>query len=604
MSEPTRLFDDPDVGRVAPEPVTLAPGERVVRVLPDVSGLDKEFDYLVPARFADQVELGSLVRVELHGRRVAGWVIAVDVTPAPGVTLRPITKVSSVGPPADVIDLGRWAARRWSGRLTSVLKTASPQTMVRTSAAQRPRRGPTGTGDQLATAALAEPGVTVVRVGPAGDQVRFAAAAAATGNALVIVPGVAAARRVGARLDRAGFRVHHHPAGWAGGPAGGVVVGSRSAVWAPTAPLDAVVVLDEHDESLQEERNPTWHARDVAMERAARAGVPCVLVSPAPSLVALAAADRVLGVSRSDQRQGWPAVEVVDRRDDEPGRGGLFSARAADLLRSADTGVAILNRKGRAPMLACASCGELVRTEDGEFLMTEVDGALVSPRTGETRPLVCAVCTGTTLKRLRLGVTRAAEELAALVGRPVTEVSAERTGDGPGGNGAADALILGTEAALHRGVDADVVVFLDFDQELHAPRYRAAEQAMWLLVRAARTVGRRRAEGRLLVQTRSPDHRVLRAAIAADPARMVDEERALRAALGFPPYGALAEFGGPGAAEFAASIEVDGDRMVLGPRPDGRYLLRDADPDRLAAGLAEAPRPAERIRIAVDPPRV
>ncbi len=600
MSEPSRLFDDPDVGRVAPEPVVLEPGERVIRVLPDVSGLDKEFDYLVPARLADQVTLGSLVRIELHGRRVAGWVVAIDIEPAPGVSLRAVSKVSSVGPPADVIDLGRWAADRWSGRLTSVLKTASPPTMVRSLVGVRPAKGLAEIGDQLAADALASPGVAVVKVAPAGDQVRFAAAAAAKGNALVIVPGVDAARRVGSKLSRAGFRVHHHPAGWAGGPSGGVVVGSRSAVWAPTGPLDAVVVLDEHDESLQEERNPTWHARDVAVERARRAGVPCLLVSPAPSLAALAVADRVLSVSRADQRRGWPVVEVVDRRDDEPGRGGLFSARAADLLRSAESGVAILNRKGRAPMLACGSCGELVRTEDGEFLMTEVDGALISPRTGETRPLVCAVCTGTQLKRLRLGVTRAAEELSMLVGRPVTEVSAEKRDE----VATSDALILGTEAALHRGVDADAVVFLDFDQELHAPRYRAAEQAMWLLVRAARTIGRRRAEGRLLVQTRSPEHRVLLAAMAADPGRMVAEEQALRSALGFPPAGALAEFSGAGADEFAASIKTDPGVMILGPRPDGRYLLRASDPQQLAAVMASAPRPKERIRVAVDPPRI
>ncbi len=600
MTEPSRLFDDPDVGRVAPEPLTLEPGERVVRVLPDVSGLDKEFDYLVPAKLADQVALGSLVRIELHGRRVAGWVVAIDVEPALGVSLRAISKVSSVGPPADIIDLGRWAANRWSGRLTSVLKTASPPTMVRSVVGERPAKGLAELDDTLAADALASPGVAVVKVAPAGDQVRFAAAAAARGNALVIVPGVEAARRVGAKLARAGFRVHHHPAGWAGGPSGGVVVGSRSAVWAPTGQLDAVVVLDEHDESLQEERNPTWHARDVAIERARRAGVPCLLVSPAPSLAALAVADRVIGVSRADQRRGWPVVEVVDRRDDEPGRGGLFSARAADLLRTAECGVAILNRKGRAPMLACGSCGELIRTEDGEFLMTEVDGALISPRTGETRPLVCAVCTGTQLKRLRLGVTRAAEELSMLVSRPVTEVSAENKIEVTAG----DELLLGTEAVLHRGVDADVVVFLDFDQELHAPRYRAAEQAMWLLVRAARTIGRRRAEGRLLVQTRSPDHRVLQAAVSADPGRMVEEEQALRAALGFPPAGALAEFGGAGAPAFAASIKAGPDVMVLGPRPDGRYLLRAAGPDQLAAVLAETPRPKERMRVAVDPPRI
>lgn len=583
-------------------------------MLPDVSGLDKAFDYLVPARWADRVDVGTLVRVDLHGRRVGAWVVAVDVEPPPGVDLLPITKVSSVGPPDDIVDLARWAAHRWSGRLTTILKTASPPTMVKAAASARPSRRIDADPDALVAEALRGPGVAVVEVGPAGDQFRFALGAAAAGNALVIVPGNEAAKRVGARLARAGCRVHNHPAGWAAGSGGGVVVGSRSGVWAPTGPLDAVVVLDEHDESLQEERVPTWHARDVAIERARRAGAPCVLVSAAPSLAALAVADRVIRAPRAEQRRGWPAVEVIDRRDEEPGRSGLFSPRVAELLRSAPRAVAVLNRTGRSPMLACASCGELVRTEDGKFLMNEVDDPesgvrqLVHRPTGERRPLVCAVCTGTTLKRLRLGVGRAAEELAALVGRPVTEVTA--AADDPVGVPADRSLILGTEAALHRGADPDVVVFLDFDQELHAPRYRAAEQALWLLVRAARVVGGRRPDGRVVIQTRSPEHRVCQAALTADPGRLVNDEAPLRTALGFPPAMALAEVGGAGASEFVAALGRDedpagsgSDVSVLGPRHDGRYLVRAPSADELADRLAATERPKERIRIAVDPPR-
>ncbi|MGI9598044.1 MAG: hypothetical protein ACR2QK_17910, partial [Acidimicrobiales bacterium] len=548
-SEPGRLFD-PDEGRSEPEPAVLQPGERLVRVLPDVSGLAKEFDYIVPARWAEAIVVGTLVRIDLHGRRVAGWVTAVDLEPKPGMSLRAIAKVSSVGPPGELIDLGRWAARRWAGRLTPILKTASPPTMVKALPRARPTAPTTGgePSDQLAAGAFSQPGTAVVRVGPADDQLRFVEAAAAKGNALVVVSGVGRARWLSGKLARSGHRVHLQPNGWAGGATGGVVIGPRSAVWAPTAPLDSVLVLDEHDESLQEERIPTWHAREVAIERARRAGVPCVLVSPAPSLAALERADRRLQVSRSEERRGWPAVEVVDRRDDEPGRSGLFSTRAADVLRESAGAVAVLNRKGRAQMLACDSCGELVKTEDGEYLMIEVEGELVSPRTGETRPLVCAVCTGTRLKRLRLGVTRAAEELGLLVGRPVSEISSD-TGGSPAESatgrsaaagrsgrsgttepGGGPGLFLGTEAVLHAGLAVDSVVFLDFDQELHAPRYRAAEQAMWLLVRAARLVGGRRPESRIVVQTRSPDHRVLKAAVAADPGRMAEAERELRAA--------------------------------------------------------------------------
>lgn len=381
-----------------------------------------------------------------------------------------------------------------------------------------------------------------------------------------------------------------------------MVLGARSSVWARVDDLTAIVVVDEHDEALQEERNPTWHARDVAIERAARAGIPCHLLSPAPSLAALeAAGDRVVTPPRSVERGGWPIIEVVDRRDDEPGRGGLFSGRVVDAVRGPGAVVAVLNRKGRAVMLACASCGELARTEDGERLMVELDGRLIAPSTGEERPMVCNRCAGTKLKRLRLGVARAAEELAALAGEPVDELTGSPGTDPEGGR--RSRVVVGTEAALHQIARSGTVVFLDFDQELLAPRYRAAEQAMGLLVLAARLVGGRGDGGRIVVQTRTPEHRVLRAAVLGDPGLFAAAERELRTPMGWPPYGALAEVSGAGAAEFVGPLGSEPGLAVLGPRDD-RFLVRADDPDRLADALAAAERPAERIRVAVDPPRV
>ncbi|MGB3056022.1 MAG: hypothetical protein WBB52_14345, partial [Acidimicrobiales bacterium] len=103
-------------------------GRRVVRVLPDVAAIDKEFDYLVPTGVA--VSVGDVVRVDLHGRRVGGWVVAADVESEPGITLRPLAKVSGRGPSPDVIELADWAAWRWAGRRASYLRTASPPAVV------------------------------------------------------------------------------------------------------------------------------------------------------------------------------------------------------------------------------------------------------------------------------------------------------------------------------------------------------------------------------------------------------------------------------------------------------------------------------------------
>src|SRR5207253_2653705 len=119
-----------------------------------------------------------------------------------------------------------------------------------------------------------------------------------------------------------------------------------AAAWAPVRGLAAVVCFDVHDEAHQEERAPTWNAWVVAAERARRAGVRCVLASPCPPLEALDSATLVTP-SRSDERAGWPVVDVVDRRHDDP-RTGLYSERLVALVRGSGRVVCVLNRKGRA----------------------------------------------------------------------------------------------------------------------------------------------------------------------------------------------------------------------------------------------------------------
>jgi primosomal protein N' (replication factor Y) (superfamily II helicase) len=162
---------------------------------------------------------------------------------------------------------------------------------------------------------------------------------------------------------------------------------------------------------------------------------------------------------------------------------------------------------------------------------------------------------------------------------------------------------------LHQIGRADVVAFLDLDQELLAPRYRAAEQALALLARAARVLaasgpGRAgRSAGRLVLQTRQPDHEVVQAAVHADPTRVSDAEADRRALLRFPPVVALAAVSGAGAPAYVEALGTPLGVEVLGPA-DGRWLLRAPDARTLADALADVPRPAERVRIEVDPLRV
>jgi primosomal protein N' (replication factor Y) len=190
------------------------------------------------------------------------------------------------------------------------------------------------------------------------------------------------------------------------------------------------------------------------------------------------------------------------------------------------------------------------------------------------------------------GVSRLREELEAAANRPVVSVTGE-TDELPESD-----LYVGTEAVLHRVRGVDVVAFLDFDAELLAPRYRAAEQALALLVRAARLVGPRSAGGRVLVQTFVPHHEVLQAAQFADPGRVVESELARRRLLGLPPFRALAAVEGADAEEFAAATGLE-----FAPTTRGALIRADTW-EVLGRALADAPRPkGSRLRVEVDPPR-
>ena len=352
-------------------------------------------------------------------------------------------------------------------------------------------------------------------------------------------------------------------------------------------------------ESLQQEQSPTWHARDVAIERARRLDVPCVLVSPAPTPEALSVG-RLLTQSRSAERDGWPMVDVVDRRDDPPGS-GLFSERLVDALRSGARVVCVLNRKGRSRLSCCDRCGSVAVCERCESAVVQSsDGSLACLRCDAVRPVVCTRCGATRLRNLRAGVNRVREELEALVREPVAEVTAESAADG---RGPGTRVVVGTEAALHRVDGAEVVAFLDFDQELLAPRYRAAEEAFDLLVAAARLVGGRSAGGRLLLQTRLPRHEVLQAALLADPTRVTEAELTRRQLLGYPPSRALALVSGAAAPAWIERFDPPLGVEVLGPS-DGRWIVRAADHATLCDALGAVERPPGRLRIEVDPLRI
>lgn len=582
------------------------PGALVARVLPDVAGIDKEFDYLIPEGAAGSVEVGTQVRVDLSGRRVGGWVTAVGVEAAAGLALRPIAKVRGFGPDRSTVDLAGWAAWRWAGRRRSLLLTASAGFAVPRlppAALKAPARPwPSELVEQIGDVGADRP--RLLRLPPAADPTEVVAELAQRGPTLVVVPTVARAAVLAGRLRRAGGDVALVPEGWPQARAGAaVVIGSRACAWAPCPGMAAAVVLDGHEEGLTQEQTPTWGAVAVVVERARRAGVPCVIISSCPTPELLAIGSLRL-VARSVERRGWAAVEVIDRRGDDP-RLGLYSERLVALIRAEPRAACVLNRTGRARLLACTACGSVASCERcGASLAQQKGGEIPIPlecsRCGLVRPQVCAECHSTRLRLLRIGVTRAREELELLAGRPVAEVTGV-TGAIPDAE-----LLVGTEAVLHRLGPADgvtAVAFVDFDQELLAGRVRALDEALALVALASRIVKGR--VGRVLVQTRVPDHPVLRAAVVADPAVLSSHELDVRKELRLPPFASIALVSGPAASEYAnglkglAGAPVD----LLGPDRD-QWLVKAADGATLADALASVPRPAGRLRVAVEPGRL
>lgn len=621
------MGDDTIVDR-APPGAARSTARRVVRVRTEVAALARSFDYVVPEAWDHDVRVGTRVRVPLHGRSVRGWVVA-DGEPAPeGVDVLPLKSWLGWGPPPDLVDLSAWASWRWAGPQSFFLRVASPPAVVRALPApprfpRSPSSAPDATGAGRWEESWTGDGVAMVRLPPATDLIDLVLAVLDrtsvdpdAGSVLVLVPSTGWATRLSARLVRRGYPVagtwEEARAGWP------VVVGSRAAAWAPVPRLGAAVVLDAHDAAYREESAPTYSAVDVVVERARRAGVPCVLASPIPPVsMATLPGLRTLATSTTEERAGWPAFEHVDRRGADP-RTGLFSDEFVRLARAVldDPGgeargpvVCVYNRTGGARLLACRHCGELARCDRCGAAVAHPRGEdlLHCPRCGESRPVVCASCGRLRMKTLRAGVSRLREELAALLGTEVGEVT---------GSGAApedpvpDARVLvGTEAVLHRVRRAAAVSFLDIDLHLLAPRLSATEETLALLVRAGRLVGGRGGGtpwARVQAQTRVPDHPVLVAAARGAPMPVLDEELAVRQASALPPFVALALVSGALAPAFVDGVRnepevVDGSVAVAGLGEE-RTLVRAASHGPLCDVLSRVPRPSGRgLRIEVDP---
>ena len=583
---------------------TAVPSVRVARVVPDVTGVDKIFDYLVPEALAETVRVGVRVRVPLHGRNVAGWVVEIG-EPSAGLEVKKIKsviKVLGLGATAEIVDLAVWATKRWAGRMRSFISTAAPETLINNVPSPRymPRavQYASDTFDKVR-----DFGGGLITVAPLSNLAPFISAVACDGPTIVVMPTQHRVKLLAAALRANNFSVAQWPQDWALAYGGvDVVSGTRSAVWAPVQKFSNMVVVDEHDDLLQEERSPTWHARDVAIERSSRVGARCILLSPIASL----SARKWAGDRRVVDSQGqWPEVLIVDRNNDEQWSRSLISSELiAELRDKSRRVVCVLNSKGRARLTACGSCRSILRCEKCDAALNQTDKTTLDcPRCGESRPVICQVCGSSSCAVLKPGVARLREELEAAANRSVFEVTAATETVNERCN-----VFVGTEAVLHRVQNADTVVFLDIDSELLAPRYRANEIVATLVVHAARLVGRSTQSPRILLQTHTPDNAFLIGLKIGDLSQYFVSDEARRSLLKFPPFGSIAQVSGKGTKAFLDSLNesLEFSAVVQTMNKDTENgLIRAENWQQLSDVLLSAKRPAKsRLTFHVDPPRV
>jgi primosomal protein N' (replication factor Y) len=388
-----------------------------------------------------------------------------------------------------------------------------------------------------------------------------------------------------------------------------VVVGARSAIFAPTPHLGLVVLDEEHESTFKQDSAPRYHARDVAIRRAADQNVPLVLASATPSLESWYRAQqgeyRLVEMPRRVYDRPMPAVRTIDLRTEAHGKNsrGAISRplhQAMDAaLRDGGQVILLLNRRGFSTHVQCPGCGFALKCPECDLALTfhRQDNSAICHycdyRT--TVPTACPDCKAWGLRYGGLGTQKLEAEVRARFPnysclRMDTDTMQQR-----GSHERALAafregqvrILLGTQM-IAKGLDfpnVTLVGVINADTALHLPDFRAAERTFQLVTQVAGRTGRGEKGGRVLVQTFSPDTPAIMAAVRHDYAAFANVELPQRAAVGYPPLSSMVRLIIRGASETAtrALAQELGGRLraqsieairVLGPAPAPMAKLR------------------------------
>jgi primosomal protein N' (replication factor Y) (superfamily II helicase) len=526
----------------------------------------------------ETVGVGAIVRVPFGRSRARGIVTAIVDAPPPGVDARPIESVLGEIPPT-LVELALWIADYYGStpaRALALVATESPKRR-KEQAPPAERQALTGEAEPVSLSKsqraavdriVGADGGTFLLYGATGSgktEVYLQACAAMLERglgAIVLVPEIALApQTVGRVRRRFGERVAILHSGLtaaerrdereriASGEAR-IVVGARSAVFAPIRGLGLIVVDEEHDSSYKQDSDPRYDARTVAAKRASLEGAVAVYGSATPRPESWAALERLELGGRIGA--DLPPVRVIDLRREA---GYPLSAPLLSELRKVvehrGKAILLLNRRGVAPALHCRACGTTIRCPNCDVsLVLHGDISLRCHHCGHAAgaPTNCPACGSPDLARLGAGTQKLERELARelpelelirldadAVAKPEElAVSLARFRDTDG------VVLLGTQmvAKGHHFSGVELAAVIDADTGLAMPDFRAEERTFQMITQLAGRSGRD-APGRVLVQTFQPDARPITHAARHDVGRFLSEELERRKTLDYPPFAHL-----------------------------------------------------------------
>lgn len=425
-----------------------------------------------------------------------------------------------------------------------------------------------------------------------------------------------------------------------------VVVGARSAVFAPLPDVRLLVVDESHETSYKQDSVPRYHAVTVARERMRAAGGLLLLGSATPSLESFEATTRgklaLIELHERATAQAMPAVEVVDlAREFETGNRRIFSTALVqamgDRLERGEKTVLFVNRRGSAGFLLCRTCSFVPQCPRCSVSLAahRSEGLLRCHYCDFQTPLptVCPSCAMTTIREFGVGTERVAEEVAKLFPDARTmrmdSDTTTRVGDHARILGQFESegdVLIGTQMVA-KGLDFPLVTLVGVvaaDVGLHIPDFRASERTFALIAQVCGRSGRAQ-PGVAIVQTYSPAHPAIVHAAIHDYAGFAGEEIEARRTTHYPPFVRLAYLGVIGrkredalaAAESYADVLRACDIEVLGPAPYPiarvndewrfRIALKTRSPKALRAAIRERILPISRssrttrLAINIDP---